>query len=168
MSNSNTAGKIMLWIGAGCFLLAVCIVAGFILGFGGLVWLVREPQNVTVDIDSPVQVQLGDPVQIIVRVTNTSPTSTELSSIDIGAGYLDGFVILSSMPEYVSFDEYPGYFGEEDYQSYYFYQPIASGETLTITFHGEAVAAGDFHGLFDVCVGSDISCLENTLRTIVE
>ncbi len=166
MENSNgTTAKVAIWIGVGCLVLVVCLMVGAISGVGGLVWLTQAPDDIAVNVNAPVQVDIGDEFLIEVQVINNSTQPSELSSIDISMEYLDGIVISSSTPAFESTDQYES-FGIV-YQTYYFHQAIAPGGSLTVTFIGEAIAVGDYAGEIDVCVDSDLSCINNILRTIV-
>ena len=58
------------------------------------------PENIEVYADVPVSINQGELFTITTKIKNTSHKSQELVSIDIANNYLDGIVILSTMPNY--------------------------------------------------------------------
>ena len=164
-NSSNTSLKVAIGVAVGCLVAVLCLVGGAISGVGGLVWLAQPPDDISVTVNAPTQVEIGQEVRLEVIVLNNSSQTSELSSIDISTGYLDGVVISSSTPPYQSTSQYES-LGVQ-YQTYYFDQTIPSGGSLTVILTGEAILTGDHTGEIDVCVGSDFSCINNILRTLV-
>jgi len=168
MENKSNGNKTIIWVAVGCFVLVACIVAVFIFGFGGLVWLgLQTPENAEINVDTPIQVSEGDNVEIRVLVTNTSSTALEVFGIDISMNYLDGFIVTQTSPPYSDSRQFDSLGGGETYQSYYFYRQVLPGESLSIVFHARAVRVGDFSGDLDVCIDSDYTCATNVIRTLV-
>lgn len=168
MEQQNNNNKTYIWIAVGCLAIIICVVGVFLFGFGGLVWLgLRSPDNVNISIDAPVSANVGDDVEILISVTNTSSASLELSSIDFSMNFLNGFTITNVDPPYSDIGQYDALGGGETFQTYYFYRTIAPGDTLILTFGGTAVLQGDFSGTIDVCIDSDFNCGSNITRTLI-
>ena len=168
MEQTKSNNKTYLWIGGGCLVILACVIAVFIFGFGGLVWLgLQSPDNVNVSVDSPISANVGEDIEIRITVTSTSSESLELSSIDFSMNFLSGFTITDVNPPYSDIGQYnvPG--GGETFQTYYFYRNIAPGDTIVLTFSGKAVLQGDFSGIIDVCIDSDFNCESNIARTLI-
>jgi hypothetical protein len=170
MENTNSGNnKTMIWIAVGCLVVLVCILAVVLFGFGGLMWLGGQtPENASVQVTAPISAKVGEDVEILVTVTNTSDKDMELSSVDFSLNFLNGFTISQVEPPYTETSQYDALGGGETYQTYYFYRPIAPGETLRIVFTAQAVLAGDYSGDVDVCIDSDFNCMTNVPRTVIE
>lgn len=169
MENTQSSNKTMIWIAVGCLAVVVCIVVVILFGFGGLMWLgSQSPENADVKVSTPPNASVGDDVQIQVTVTNTSSEVLELSSIDISLNYLNGFTVTQVTPAYSDVGQYDSLGGGETFQTYYFYQPIEPGISLTIVFDAKAVIPGDFSGAIDVCIDSDFNCITNIPRTVIK
>jgi hypothetical protein len=164
---NNNIGKIALWFGAGCLVSFLCVIFICILSMVGLVRIFQPPENIKVSIDAPLQVETGDEVELVLHVQNEGTESVELYGVDISMDYLNGVILNSAEPPFSELNQYDGVGNEESYQSYYFYEPIAPGETFSVTFYGVAVAPGDYSGTFDICIDSDFSCINNFIRTVV-
>lgn len=169
METTNSGNKTLIWIAVGCLVVLVCILAVFLFGFGGLMWLgSQSPENASVRVTAPISASVGEDVEILVTVTNTSDKDMELSSIDFSLNFLNGFTVSKVEPPYTEISQYDALGGGETFQTYYFYQTVAPGETLTLVFHAQAVTAGDFSGDVDVCIDSDFNCVTNIPRTVIE
>jgi hypothetical protein len=160
-------GKIALWTGVGCIVLVIGMVLGCALSIGGLLWLSRAPQNITVSVDAPIQIDNGDNVEFIVHVTNDGTETVTITGINLGANYLDGIAIESVTPAYDEvFPPVESAFGE-NFQNYNFSILISPAETVSVTFNGTAIASGDYGGSLDICIDSNFSCLPKVIRTVV-
>ena len=170
MENTNSGNKkTMTWIAVGCLVVIVCILAVVLFGFGGLMWLgSQSPENANVQVTAPISAAVGEDVEILVTITNTSDKAMELSSIDFSLNFLNGFTVSQVEPPYTETSQYDALGGDETFQSYYFYRTIAPGETLRIVFNAKAVLSGDFSGNVDVCIDSDFNCVTNIPRTVIE
>ena len=158
MENKNA-----IWIVIGCA--AACLIGGIVLLIGGgamVRWIYQEPENINVDINTPIQVSKGDELVIEVRVENTSNDPQELDSIDIDSSYLEGIYKSSTEPDYTDYSLY------DTFESYYFERDIPANGSISVKFYGEAVKTGDFAGEIDVCVNSPSNCTGLPTRTIVE
>ncbi len=168
MSNSNNGNKTILWIAGGCLAILICAAIVIFGGFGGLMWLGSQtPDNANIQLQVPAEVSADNVVELKAVITNIGAEPLEVSSIDIGMKYLNGFFIESTSPPYSETNQYDGLDGET-FQTYYFYVTVAPGESLTIVFHARAVGKGDFSGNFDVCIDSDYTCRTDIVRTIVK
>ena len=160
--------KTLLWIGGGCLIIFLCILILIVSGTGGIMWLgLQTPENIDVSINTPINIDVGDTVELIVTITNTGTSSVELNSIDISLNYLNGFVVEETTPPFTETSQFDAWFVDETYQTFYFYQAIESGETLSIVFNAQAVLTGDFSGDIDVCIDSESNCKTSIARTIV-
>lgn len=164
---NNNIGKFSLWFGGGCLVMFLCMVLVCVMGVVGVIWISQPPENIRVSIEAPLQVEVGDEVEFVVRVQNVGTESVELIGMDVSMDYLNGVILNSSNPPFAELNRYDGMGDGESYQTYYFYEQIAPGEALTITFLGEAVSPGDYSGSFDVCIDSNFSCISNFIRTVV-
>jgi len=156
------------WIITGCvsvFVIAICCIAAV---FGGLVWLgsMSTEGLAQIDVKAPTNVQQGQVYAITVEIKNISNDEITLYSVDIEENLLRGFIITSVKPTYL--DTYDYGFGGETYQTYSFDARIPPGQSLIVTFEGEAVLNGDFSGDVDVCLNSSFNCYTGFIRTIVE
>jgi hypothetical protein len=155
--------KTAIWIVIGC--VAVCLIGGIVLLItgGALVrWVYQEPENINVEINTPIQVSKGEEFMIEVRVENTGNDPQELDSIDIDSSYLEGIYISSTEPDYTDYSLY------DLFESYYFERNIPANSSLSVKFYVEAVKTGDFAGEIDVCINSPSNCTGFPTRTIVE
>lgn len=160
--------KTVLWIAGGCLAVLVCIAAAAFLGFGGLVWLGSQTADeATAALDVPATAQAGEPYTFRITVTNTSSEQIELYGVDISMNFLSGIAVESTDPVYTETSQFDSLGGGETYLTYYFHQAVAPGESLTVTFTGTAVTAGDFSGAMDVCINSDYNCITNVVRTVI-
>jgi uncharacterized repeat protein (TIGR01451 family) len=162
------AGKFVLWAGGGCLILMIGMVLGCVLGVGGIVWLTLSPENVTVSVDAPIQIDNGDKVEFTVNVTNDGTDTIEIVGVNIGAEYLDGIAVDSATPAYTDVLPPDETAIGEALQYFYFSIPVAPGESASITFSGAAIAPGDYGGSLDVYVDSDFSCIPKVIRTVVK
>ncbi len=160
-------GKIALWTGAGCIVLVIGMLLGCALSIGGILWISRAPENITVLVDAPIQIDNGDDVEFIIHVTNDGTETVTITGVNLSANYLDGITIESVVPVYDAvIPPVESAFGE-DFQNYNFSISIAPGETASVTFTGTAVASGDYGGSLDICINSGFSCVPKVIRTVV-
>lgn len=160
--------KTILWVAGGCLAVLVCIAAAVFLGFGGLVWMsTQTADEATAILDVPATARVGEPYTFRITVTNTSSKEIELYGVDLSMNYLAGIAIVSTDPAYTETNQFDALGGGETYFTYYFHQAIAPGESLTVSFAGTAVTAGDFSGAVDVCIDSDYNCINNSARTVI-
>lgn len=155
------------WILIGCGSLVAIVFCCIVVVFGGLFWLGSQTTDglAQISVDAPSSVSLGEDYVINVEIRNISGEEIILQSVDIQTEILAGFVIENVEPYYMETYEFG--FGGETYQTYAFQYPIAPGESLTVTFRGEAVAPGSFGGEIDICINSDFICKTDVIRTIV-
>ncbi|QQR55220.1 hypothetical protein IPG41_01510 [Candidatus Peregrinibacteria bacterium] len=140
--------KILLFIALSALLLNGCVY----------------PEDVTVTIDAPSRVQVGETFDIVLKVTNESTESQTLTSIDVGLDYLEGILMEESVPAYVESWEFD-FFG---FMSFDYKKNLPLGESLEISFLMDPITPGDYSGALDVCVNTEMACIYNTVRTVVE
>ena len=157
--------KVIIGLGIGCAVLCVASIIIIVIAGGALIkWGLREPENVSIGVDTPVQVTQDESVTIKVQVENTATEPQLLHSIDISSEYLAGIAVKEAEPPFVESFSIP----LVDMQSYTFEQEISPGTTLVVQFFGVAVKTGDFSGNIDVCINSGAICTTFTARTVVE
>jgi len=157
--------KVIIGLGIGCAVLCVASVIFTIIAGGAFIkWGLREPENVLINVYTPLQVTKDDSVIIEVQVENTAAEHQYLDSVDISSTYLDGIAIVETEPPYVESFNIP----LVDMLSYTFEEEISPGRTLVVQFFGVAVKTGDFSGDIDVCINSGDICTTFTTRTVVE
>ncbi|OQY27244.1 MAG: hypothetical protein B6I38_10325 [Anaerolineaceae bacterium 4572_5.1] len=157
--------KTVLWLGAGC--VVVCVMLGIallVLGGAFVNWAMEEPENITVDMTLPVEVAKGDEFVMEVQVTNSANEPQELNSIDIDVSYLDGVIINRTEPIYSDFSEIEFV---KSFHSYFFGNDIPANSSFIVKFYMTALKPGDFSGSVDVCINSEVECLEYFARTII-
>jgi len=150
----------------------VLLICGGIAGvlciscIGGIAWvysIAKAPENITIQVDAPLDVRNGDQFVVTIQIENTADETQVLHSIDVWDHYLEGIAIVSTEPAYRQSYHIP----IDNTPSFEFYLDIGPHETLTITFSATAVSPGDFNSFFDACINSDISCLTYPIRTVV-
>ncbi len=151
----------------------VLLICGGIAGVlllscvGGITWvysIAKAPQNITIQVDAPLEVSRGDQFVVTIRIENTADETQVLHSIDIWDQYLQGIAIVSTEPAYRQAYHIP----IDNTQSFEFYLDILPHETITITLNATAVAPGDFNSFLDACINSDVSYLTYPIRTVVD
>lgn len=158
--------KVLIGIGIGIILL--CIVSSVILLLitgGGLMvqQSLKDPENVNIVVDVPVQASKGETVTLDIRVENTATDAQLLHSVDIDSSYLAGVVIDEAVPPFSESAPIP----VVDMQTYTFEKQIPAGETLVVQLNGTAVETGDYSGRVDICINTGSLCKTFTTRTVV-
>lgn len=156
------------WIITGCIIAVILFVCCAAASVGGIYWLGSLSTSGLADItvNAPTSVDIGQPYSITVVVRNISDKEISLNSIDIEKNILNGLIVATVTPSYTDTYEYDA--SGKTYQTYSFEQGIAPGESLTVTFEGEAALAGDFGGDVDVCINSFFNCFTGYVRTLVK
>jgi hypothetical protein len=115
-----------------------------------LYYAAQDVEGIVVAVEAPAEVTVGDTLELRVTVTNTRDgRSLQLSDIDISEMYLEGFSVLSILPEAKSSQHVP----IDNSQSYKFNMTIAPLETRDFLFQLRAEHPGDYWGDIDVCEG---------------
>lgn len=168
MEEVGSENKTQRWVIIGCVSVAVILFCCAASVIGGLYWLGSQTTDglAQIDVNAPTSVEQGQEYVITVEINNVSGEDITLNSIDIQATLLDGFIINTVEPSYIETYEY-GFSESDIYQTFSFLTAIPPGESLSVTFTGEAVIAGDFSGEFDVCIDSSVNCKTEVIRTIV-
>ena len=133
---------------------------------GGILWMysaVQEPENIVIQVASPLEVSNGDQFVVTIQIENTASETQVLHSIDVWDQYLEGIAIVSTEPAFRQSYHVP----IDNTQAFEFYRDIGPYETITITLNATAIAPGDFNSFFDVCINSDMSFLTYPIRTVV-
>ncbi len=146
-------------IGIGC----IVIVAAIILGLMCLGSMAKEPTEVDVMVEAPLEVQQGERFTVVARVRDLSGERRELVDLDVADSYLAGIVIESSDPPFSDAMHVP----VDNSLSYSFDLGIEGGGEVVVTFYAYAAHAGDHQGDIDFCIDGAISCLSYPVRTIV-
>jgi hypothetical protein len=138
-----------LALGCGGCLLLCLVVAGAVVAF--MFYVAEDPKGVDVVATTPVDVTVGEPFELEVRITNLRQGKPfGLTDIDLDEGYLSAFTVLSTTPNYVSTMHVP----LDNTRSFTFDRPVAAGETAVFSFELRAEQVGSFRGDVDVCEGS--------------
>jgi len=168
-TKSSSGNKTIWWVAGGCIVVLVCVLVLTFSGVGGLVWLgSQSPDNVSITLNVPIEINAGESFEIEVTITNTTAVTLELNSIDFSMNYLTGFLVEETTPPYTETRQYDDLGGGETFQTYYFRRAVTPGETLTIVFKARALTEGDYRGSLDVCIDSEINCKSDIVRTVVK
>ncbi len=131
-----------------------------------LLWIACSPvpDGVTMWVESPARVKMGEPFAFSAHVNNESTTAVTLRSLDIGDSYLAGISIDRSEPPFSSSQHIP----IDNTVSYGFETAVDPGDHLIVTFHVRATKPGVQQGDFDICVNSEFNCDFQSITTLVE
>lgn len=153
--NNSSRPKWWLWatLGIGiCCCLAIAGTIGLFAYFG------RTPENVVIQYDMPTVVKNGETFDLVLSITNTGSETIMINDIDLdealGGSFLDGSVVLETEPDMERDYSVPGF------KTFYYNQPVAPGETKTVTFHIQATTVGEFGGSIAVYVGDIASRID--------
>ena len=156
--------KIGIGVGVGCAV--ICLVGGIILLAGGgafFSWVMKEPENVVIEVNAPPLVNLDEQFVIEVWVQNTAPESQSLKGVDFESKYLEGILITESAPRFTEASEIP----LVEFMSYSFEENIPPGETLVVNFVALGILRGSYSGDVDVCINDVAICSTYNVRTVV-
>ncbi|MDF7797934.1 hypothetical protein P4C99_00565 [Pontiellaceae bacterium B1224] len=129
---------------------------------GWLIHVSQDVKGVSLSIESPLDVKVGEEFELKLNVTNERETKRlNISDIDISGDYIEGFILISTDPAPRSSMIIPFF---EDI-SYTFGTPVQAGETKTFTFVFRAEQEGVFRGDIDVCEGQRF--ITTTVQTVV-
>ena len=152
--------KIVL-LGCGIPLLVSVILVGLIIGW--VIHVSQDVKGVSLSIDSPLDIKVGDTFKVTVNVKNEREKKMLMvSDIDISDDYIGGFVLVSTEPSPRSSMHVPF----DNSISYTFDTPISAGDTKSYTFVLRAIQPGVFRGDVDVCEGQRfVSTMAQTVVT---
>jgi len=119
------------------------------------------PANVSITKDVPIEINSGNTFSFTITVDNQDNQKHELRSIDIDNTFLKGIYIVSTTPDIK--EEY-NVFGQQIHE---FKKDIPESSKENVVFTAKAIKPGDFSGDLDVCIDGDASCLNNSIRIIV-
>src|SRR5438445_6610747 len=89
-----------------------------------------DPKDVTVSIEAPAMVKVGDRFTLKAVVKNTGAAAQKLVDLDISEAYLKGFVLEKSEPAFTEATHVP----IDDKRSYTFNKAVAPGEEASVVF----------------------------------
>jgi hypothetical protein len=136
-------------LGCGVAALVGVIAIGAVILF--VAHSIEDVQGVSVSIDGPTDVVVGQTFDLSVTVTNERPQKVlALSDIDLAEDYLQGFTVSSINPRPKSNQHVP----IDNSRSFTFGVRIPPRETRTFTFTLRAEKAGLFRGDVDICEGT--------------
>jgi hypothetical protein len=121
-------------------------------------------KGVSVAIESPSEVKVGETFEIRAIVDNKDAAEANLDSIDIGDSYLEGITLESSQPAWIG-DTF--HIPVDNTVSHEFQAKVPPGTSFTVTFKARATKAGRFAGDFDICVNSAVNCFFEHISTEV-
>ncbi len=157
----NMLKKKIILLGCGIPLLVSIILAGLIVGW--IIHISQDVKGISLSIESPLDVQIGDTFELRLNVKNERETKVlNISDIDISGEYIGGFILISSDPAPKSSMNIP-FFHD---MSYTFGTPVQPGETKTFSFVLRAEQGGIFRGDIDVCEGQRF--ITTTAQTVVK
>ncbi len=141
---SKTTGVII-----GCTVVLGLGILAVALGVGGLMYLGRTPEAVSVSVEAPSEAAVGEVVDLKVNIKNVSRKSVTIGDVDLQESFLNGFTVVSADPTPKSSTRVP----LVNSRSHTFDLAIPPGETRTVRFRLKAVAEGVHRGDLDVYVG---------------
>lgn len=126
--------QVILVVGA---MVAVASLAAW----GVAVWflgpyIIWAPEGINVSAETPQSVQVGDSIEMTIRVRNDGPEDRVLSAITIEMGFLMGFSVDRVEPPFTTSEP------ATDYRVYRFETPIPAGEVTPIRFSLRATGEG--------------------------
>ena len=152
--------KIALLVGCGTAIWIAALTIGLIVGL--LIHVTKDVEGVTVSIDSPLDVKVGETFTMKVNVTNEREKKVlSVSDIDFSNEYISGFVVISTDPTHKS----SMLVGFDNSISYTFDTTISAGSSKDFTFVLRAEQPGIFRGDVDVYEGARF--ITKTAQTVV-
>lgn len=135
-----------------------------VVALGALFWHVaQDPEGVSVSVENPLTVGLGEEFTLAVVVHNErEDRAFELSDIDIGEAYLEGFLIVATEPRFKSSMHVP----IDDTRSFAFNVAIPPRESRRFEFRLRPAQVGVWRGDVDICEGTQF--LTTVAQTAVE
>lgn len=127
----------------GC--LGAALLFTVVIGLGVAVWLFTERPKLDASLSLPSEATLGETLTMLVTTTNPHDQAVTLDSIDIDDTFLDGFQVVTVVPEPTGTMHV---FGQ---RSWSFGTSVPPGQALEVRFTLKAVQGGHFSGDVDVC-----------------
>jgi hypothetical protein len=131
--------------------IVVCVCLSCAAAVGGLFYMGRDPENITISYSMPSVVKTGENFDLELTIKNTGDQTVTVMDIDLdealGGSILDGAMVLETEPHM-----------ERDYsisgiKTFKYNTDIGPGETQVVTFHLQATTVGEFGGSIGVYVG---------------
>lgn len=157
--------SVLMWIAA--------IVVGLIVLYLVVMFVVtmvtlamgNAPPGIEVLVTSASSCRLDEEFEVTAVVRNTLERARRITSVDIGASYLDGFVVCAIAPEPTTRSDGP-VLGQ---QIQTMDVPLAAGASQNVTFTLRAAKQGEFQGDLTVYVdGGHFRYIATPLRTRVD
>lgn len=171
METGERAEKSRTWLVAliGCGVMGmICLgTIGVILVSGDLLGglLGGAPEDISTSVRVPAFVEQGEPFVIRFELESAGDETRTLDSIDIEAGYLDGFAVQFSEPAYT--DSYTFKALGDEWASYSYNETISPGGRLSVEMTAVGLTPGEYTGQVDVCIDSGARCVSHTATTVV-
>ena len=121
----------------------------------------NDLDNIEVYADVPVSINRGELFTITTKIKNTSNKPQKLVSIDIANNYLDGVVILGTVPNYNDIMNVPF----DNTTSYSFNRIINPNSEIIIKFNAKAINSGAYNSTIDFCINSEFSFVSRAIFT---
>ncbi|KAF0093047.1 MAG: hypothetical protein E1N59_3237 [Puniceicoccaceae bacterium 5H] len=153
-----SVAKVFAW---GC---GILVLLGVLLVGGGIAFVAyvsSSVEGVTVAIDVPDKVAIGETFDLSVSVTNERDKVFALSDIDVAETYLGGFTVSEVAPP----PEESMHVPLVEAQSFTFDTDLQPGQTRTFVFTLKAQQAGMWRGDLDVYEG--LRSITNLVQTVV-
>lgn len=93
--------RVVIGIATGCGAVILCLVAVLILGGSWIGSSLKDPTDVTINVDAPLQIRNGQGFIVIVTINEISGKAQELDSIDIAEEYLSGIAVERTDPQFL-------------------------------------------------------------------
>jgi hypothetical protein len=123
------------------------------------------PDGVTMWVDSPELVNLGEQFTISVHVINDSSKHLAFRAVDVGDSYLSGVSIERIEPPFSAFDHVEFV---DSWMTYMFKIDVPPGDHLVVTLYVVATRPGVQQGKFNICVNAVINCEFQSITTRVQ
>lgn len=141
--------KKALLIGCGTATLVAVMLLGLLVGW--FIYISQDIEGLSISIDSPLDVKVGETFKMTVNVKNErEKNALTVSDIDISDDYMEGFVTIATEPKPKSTMHVP----IDNSMSHTFNTRISAGETKAFIFTLRSEKPGIFRGDLDVCEGS--------------
>ena len=150
----NIKGKMSI----GVAVLVMALLVGGIASCGG------QPENIRVDVVTPLHVVKGEEFVFEIQVENIAEKSQLLYSVDIWDDYLAGIAIQKTEPLFIDTYHIP----IDNTQCYEFKQDIPPKDKLVVKFFAVGLELGEYSSYVDVCINTATSFVTHPIITIIE
>ncbi len=138
-------------IALGCGIAAAVVLIGIAVVALCFAYLTQDVKGMTVAVNGPTDVVVGETFKLEVTVTNERPRKVlRLSDVDVAEGYLEGFSVVAISPAPKSSQHVP----IDNSRSFTFGVQIPARTSRSFTFSLRAEKPGLYRGDVDVCEGA--------------